>query len=97
MDVFLARQPIFNREEEVVAYELLYRSSTTSAFGGEVEDDVASSKALDNTFQDFGLETITSGLPAFINFSAKLIEEEVATLFSKDHLIVEILQGCVGL
>ena len=92
-DVFLARQPIFNVDEEVVAYELLYRSSgKENIFTGEVDADAASSKVIFNAFQDFGIENITSGLPAFINFSAKLIEEEVATLFSKDYLVVEILE-----
>ncbi|MCK9526312.1 MAG: EAL domain-containing protein, partial [Limnochordia bacterium] len=92
-DVFLARQPIFNVDEEVVAYELLYRSSgKENIFTGEVDADAASSKVIFNAFQDFGIENITSGLPAFINFSAKLIEEEVATLFSKEYLVVEILE-----
>ena len=92
MNVFLARQPIFNIQEEIVGYELLYRSGKENAFRGEVDGDEASSKVIFAAFQDFGLENITSGLPAFINFSAKLIEEGVATLFSKDYLVVEVLE-----
>ncbi|MGO4076228.1 hypothetical protein, partial [Staphylococcus aureus] len=30
MRVFVARQPIFNRKEQVVSYELLYRDSETN-------------------------------------------------------------------
>ena len=92
MDVFLARQPIFNVDREIVAYEILYRSGSVNSFSGEVQADAASSKVIFNTFQNFGLETITSGYPAFINFSATLIEEEVATLFPKEHLVVELLE-----
>lgn len=83
MDVFLARQPIFNADREIVAFELLYRGGKINAFSGEVQDDEASSKVIFDTFQNFGLETITSGYPAFINFSARLIEEEVARCFAK--------------
>lgn len=92
MDVFLARQPIFNADREIVAFELLYRGGKINAFSGEVQDDEASSKVIFDTFQNFGLETITSGYPAFINFSARLIEEEVATLFRQEYLVVELLE-----
>ncbi|MGW8264537.1 hypothetical protein ACWHAR_31820, partial [Bacillus sp. LR--39] len=34
MRVFVARQPIFNRKEQVVAYELLYRESEKNFFSG---------------------------------------------------------------
>ena len=92
MNVFLARQPVFNKNEEIVGYELLYRSNEENVFKGALDGDEASSKVIFAAFQDFGLHNITSGLPAFINFPAKLIEEEVATLFSKDYLVVEILE-----
>ncbi len=32
MDIFVARQPIFNRKREVIAYELLYRDSDKNFF-----------------------------------------------------------------
>jgi c-di-GMP-related signal transduction protein len=32
MNVFVARQPIFNRGEQSVAYELLYRKSEINSF-----------------------------------------------------------------
>ena len=33
-EVFVARQPIFDRHRQVYAYELLFRSSLKNAFGG---------------------------------------------------------------
>jgi|LSQX01.3.fsa_nt_gb EAL and modified HD-GYP domain-containing signal transduction protein len=92
MDVFLARQPIFDLNQEVYAYEVLYRSGISNAFSGEVDDDAASSKVILDTFQNFGLETITSGKPAFINFSSTLIEKDIATLLSPEYLVVEVLE-----
>ena len=32
MDVFVARQPLFNIEEEIVGYELLYRKDFTNEY-----------------------------------------------------------------
>lgn len=92
MNVFLARQPIFDLNREVYAYEILYRSGSQNSFTGEVEDDKASSKVVFDTFQSFGLENLTGGKPAFINFPATLIHEEIATLFPREYLVVELLE-----
>lgn len=92
MNVFLARQPIFDLKKQVYAYEILYRSGSQNSFTGEIEDDQASSKVVFDTFQSFGLENLTGGKPAFINFPATLIHEEIATLFPQEYLVVELLE-----
>lgn len=38
VDVFIGRQPIFNIDEEVVAYELLYRNQNINAFPNTAPD-----------------------------------------------------------
>lgn len=63
MDVFLARQPIFNADREIVAFELLYRGGKINAFSGEVQDDEASSKVIFDTFQNFGLRQSLQAIP----------------------------------
>lgn len=50
MDVFVARQPIFNNKYEVVAYELLYRDSFKNHYLGSRADNVATSLLIANTF-----------------------------------------------
>ncbi len=92
MDVFLARQPIFDSEQRVKSYEILYRSGFVNSFDG-VDGDKASREVIFNTFQTFGIEDLTNGKPVFINFTESLINEEIATLFSTDHLVVEILEN----
>ena len=54
MDVFLARQPIFNENQEVFAYEILYRSSLENTYTG-IDGDNATANVLINTFQTFGI------------------------------------------
>lgn len=92
MDVFLARQPIFDSEQKVQSYEILYRSGLVNNFDG-VDGDKASREVIFNTFQTFGIENLTNGKPVFINFTESLINEEIATLFSRDLLVVEILES----
>ena len=44
------------------------------------------------SFYSGGLDTITGGKPAFINFTSRLLQENTATLFPKAQLVVEILE-----
>ena len=60
MDIFVARQPIFNRQQEVYAYELLYRSGINK-FYSSLDGDQASSEVITNSFLLIGLETLTRG------------------------------------
>lgn len=80
MDVFIARQPIFNRARQVYGYELLFRSSEKNVFSFE-NPDWASVKVLDNAFLLFGIEALTGGKRAFVNFT-------------RDTLIREYALGC---
>lgn len=91
MDIFLARQPIFGTKEDVYAYEIFYRSGLVNAYDG-IDGDHASRSVIFNAFQTFGIQTLTNGKPVFINFTENLINDETATLFPKDQLIVEILE-----
>jgi len=43
MDIFIARQPIFDRSEKVIAYELLYRTNEKNFFDGSISSDIATS------------------------------------------------------
>ena len=90
-EVYLARQPIFNRKQNVFGYELLYRSCMDN-FCSEPNKDKATSEVIANSFLLFGLENITRGEKAFINFTRKLLDDEVATLLPKELLVVELLE-----
>lgn len=92
MDIFVARQPIFDRQQDAFAYELLFRSAT----GGPVADADYEQAALDvlrDIFFVFGLEHLTSGKKAFVNVSRRALVEEKVTIFPPAHTVVEILEN----
>lgn len=91
MQVFVARQPIFDREGKVYAYELLYRDGLVNTYTGKNADQ-ASSNVMLNSFDLIGLEELTDGKRAFINFTGELIRQGVATLFPSKQLVVEVLE-----
>ena len=91
MDIFIARQGIYNSKEEVVAYELLYRNSLKNNFNEAIEDELATYKVIEN-ISSFGLNTLTDEKRAFINFPEELINKNIATLLPKDKVVIEILE-----
>jgi c-di-GMP-related signal transduction protein len=90
-EVFLARQPIFDRTKTVHAYELLFRAGLENR--AEFTDGSrATSHVIDTGFFTMGLERLTSGKPAFINFPRDLLLREWATLLPPDLTVIEILE-----
>lgn len=91
MDVFVARQPIFNRHRKIYAYELLFRTGMSNAFPG-VDGDVATSSLLSSSFFTVGIEQIASGHLAFINFTEEMLVQGVPAMFPKKCVVVEVLE-----
>lgn len=91
MDVFVARQPIFDRDQKVYGYELLYRSGTENYFQ-ELDGDKASLEVIRNSLSVIGIEKLTSRKKFFINFTRNLLLNQTAHLLPKEFAVVEILE-----
>lgn len=91
MDIFVARQPIFNRLQQLFAYELLFRDSYDNNYRC-VNGDQATIDVICNSFFAIGIDTITGGKRAFINFTENLLLQEIPLLLSKNSVVVEILE-----
>jgi len=91
MNVYLARQPIFNRKKEVVAYELLFRSSESNAFDGS-DSTIATLQVIKNSFSLFGLESIVGNKKAFLNFDENLLKSGLVEIFKAEFVAIEILE-----
>src|SRR5581483_3232071 len=91
VDVFVARQPIFDQRNEVYGYELLYRSGLKPVFDG-LDPDRASLQVIGNTLSILGLDTLTQGKRAFINFTHDILVNDYAMLLPPASVVVEILE-----
>jgi c-di-GMP-related signal transduction protein len=71
MDVYVARQPIFDRRKEIYRYELLFRDGVSKVFP-EIDRDKAISKVLSNIFFILGMDHIAGekGLHQFYKGTA---------------------------
>ncbi|MSR89944.1 EAL and HDOD domain-containing protein [Inconstantimicrobium porci] len=90
MDIFIGRQPIFDRNLKVVGYELLYRNGNVSSYNCD-DGDRATENLLYNV-SSMGLRLLCCNKSAFINFTQKTLVNKLPRLLDKDYLIVEILE-----
>jgi EAL and modified HD-GYP domain-containing signal transduction protein len=85
----VARQPIFDREEKVFGYELLFRDGLENAFSGDA--DVASRATLDHSLVT-GLDVLCDGRRAFLNCTRDTIIKGLVTLLPSTSTVVEVLE-----
>ena len=90
---YVARQPIFDREEKVFGYELLFRDGLENAFHGDTDE--ASRATLDRTLL-MGLEVLCDGRRAFVNCTRDTLIKGLVTLLPSTTTVVEILETVPG-
>lgn len=86
----LARQPIFDGNMKVVAYELLCRNSDLK-FIATSDGDAASSQVLLNAFTELSIDEVVGTHKAFVNFTRALLNSPPP--FSRQKLVIEVLEG----
>lgn len=91
MDVYVGRQPIFDRSGNIYGYELLYRNSETNSFP-DVDPEQATKSLLINTFITIGFEKVSGGRRAFVNFTEELLLERSLNIHP-DQVVIEVLEG----
>lgn len=92
-DIYVGRQPIYNRALGVYGYELLFRTGqVNAASAGYVSSDGATSTTLINSFLEIGLERLVGKRYAFINLSEQFLLEEDSLPISPQQVILEVLE-----
>ncbi|MBN2712275.1 MAG: HDOD domain-containing protein [Planctomycetes bacterium] len=91
MQAFVARQPILDQKLDVYGYELLFRSGfdeacfTTDANG-------ASITVISDSILNIGLDRLTSGKKAFINFTRELLVGDLPGQLPEELVVIEVLE-----
>lgn len=89
---FIGRQPIFNRNMELYAYELLYRRGNENV-AGVFDGDNATTTVIINTFLEIGFENIVGGAKAFINLALGFLDGTIPLPLGKKEVVLEILEN----
>ncbi|WP_286263604.1 EAL and HDOD domain-containing protein [Thalassotalea atypica] len=88
---YVARQPILNIDQELEAYELLFRDGETNSFPN-INPDQATSNILTNNHLTMGVEEITGDKIAYINFHADTLIKHFPSFLDPSKIVIEILE-----
>ena len=90
-DFFLARQPILNRDQRLVAYELLFRSTAENQ-AMITGDAVAATATVIAHASDLGMEQVVGLQLAFINVDAVALMSVFIGFLPHHRVVLEILE-----
>lgn len=93
MEVYMARQPIFDSENRVYGYELLYRSNGKQNVYNGVNGDESTADVVTNAFFGQDIRSIIGSGKAFINFTGNLIKHGVPKMIASELVVVEVLES----
>ena len=91
VDIFAARQPIFDRDLRVVGYELLYRQGNRNQFDA-IDPDVASAQLLEHMLLGFGMHSLTRERFAFVNMTRHMLTHQLYSLLPAQRSVLELLE-----
>ena len=92
--IHIARQASLDSQRRVFGYELLYRaqaldqSCTTSG-------QLAAPRVLTDALHAIGLDALTGGARAFLNFTRELLLENAASLLPTRSIVIELRDDIV--
>jgi c-di-GMP-related signal transduction protein len=90
-EIFLGRQPILDRDQRLVAYELLFRSGQVNA--SEVTDDLqATASVINHAFTEMGIQAVLGPHRGFINVSADMLHSDMIELLPREQVVLELLE-----
>jgi EAL and modified HD-GYP domain-containing signal transduction protein len=93
-DIFLGRQPILDRDQRIVAYELLFRSANTASV--TVTDDMqATASVILHAFSEMGVQTVLGTQLGFINVSADMLLSDLVELLPREQVVLELLETII--
>ncbi|MDH5600329.1 MAG: HDOD domain-containing protein [Gammaproteobacteria bacterium] len=93
-DIYIGRQPIYDANLHVVAYELLFRSGKVSNEANVINGDHATTNVIINAITEIGMDQLVGPHQAFINLTRnhiiQMADRPLPEL--KDRLVLEILE-----
>jgi len=91
-DIFLGRQPILDRDQNLVAFELLFRLDQVD--GADVTDDLsATANVIVNAYGELGIQEVLGQQRGFINVDAELLMSDVICMLPSKNVVLEILEN----
>jgi EAL and modified HD-GYP domain-containing signal transduction protein len=95
--IYIARQPIIDANNEIYAYELLFRMRDDD---GEIktlfdDDLLATAKVLVNALNHFGIKSLVNDSYAFLNIDQEFLMDQLIYAIPQEKFVLEILETTI--
>ncbi|HEY3765542.1 MAG TPA: HDOD domain-containing protein [Gaiellales bacterium] len=90
---YVARQPVYDRDRNVVAYELLFRETATSEDAVVTDAQAATSEAALTAVADIGLDGLVGARRALMNVSRSFLLGEQVLALPPERVSLEVLES----
>jgi EAL and modified HD-GYP domain-containing signal transduction protein len=91
--LFLGRQPIVDRNKNLVAFELLFRSGQQTNGADFLCGFRATATVIHHIFNELGIEAALGACIGLINVNEEMLADEVLELLPRSKIIFEILES----
>jgi len=92
VEVFVARQPIFDRNRKVWGYELLFRSAASQTRFDGTEATSATRQVISNGMLSIGFDKLLRGKHACINFGREMLLQDLYTSLPHQTTVIELTE-----
>lgn len=89
MELFLTRRPVFDRNYNVFAYDLLFQSDFSNLYANP-DWSAANNTALALNLISNNIETVTRGKQGFISFSENMLLQDIHKRFPDNNIAVAL-------
>jgi len=89
---YIGRQPIFNRNGDAFAYDLLYRSCDVNNSATFADNAGATARVIANLVHNLGVKNIIGTKMGFINMDETMLFSDAILLLQKEYFYFEILE-----
>ncbi|MES2025139.1 MAG: EAL domain-containing protein [Pseudomonadota bacterium] len=89
-EFFLARQPILNNDQNLVAYELLFRRASSGP--ANVVDDLAATASVIAHASELGIDNVIGNSLGFFNVDAAVLMCDFVNFLPCEKVVLEILE-----
>lgn len=91
-EVYLGRLPILDSKQNLVAYELLFRTDQHNAVT-VTDNSAASANVIIDTYGQLGIENVIGKRRGFIKVDTELLMHDAICMLPKKHVVLEVLKS----
>lgn len=91
-NVYLARQPIVDRNGGLYGFELLFRDGVGPMSAG-MDGMLATSTVVGNVLAEIGLQQVLGRLRGFLNVDAQFLSSDLLELLTPRQIVLEVLES----